>query len=213
MRSTPIPTRCVLALLAAPLWLTGCAEGPVKPDPAKVAALQERFVLEVEPADALSPLDWREQQTAEEGPVEVSATLDSAEEEAEASDDGRAVFIGRVGGMPDPFEKGLEPNFPWRDGKTVFFLVDAATADEFTDHLAEQDEDHAANCPFCAAHAANKLSAVATVIFPDESDEAASIDARDVFGLKEGELVVVRGEPTVLGDLLVVKADGLFRRE
>lgn len=213
MRPTPNNKLCVLALLAAPLWLTGCAEGPVKPDPAVVAALRERFVLEVEPADALSPLDWRDQQAEEEGPVEVSATLDSAGEEPAADDDGRVVFIGRVGGMPDPFEKGLEPNFPWRNGKAVFFLVDAATADEFTDHLDGQDEDHAANCPFCAAHAANKLSAVATVIFPDEGDEAAPVDSRDLFGVQEGELVVVRGEPTVIGDLLIVKADGLFRRE
>ncbi len=133
--------------------------------------------------------------------------------DVEPTEDGRVVFIGRVGGMPDPFEKGLEPAFPWRDGKAVFFLVDAATADGFADHLAEQDDDHAANCPFCAAHAASQLSAVATVFFSDTTDEAAPIDARDLFGLKEGDLVVVRGEPTVLGDLLVVKADGLYRRE
>ena len=211
MRPNPTLTICSLAPLAAALWLTGCADGPVKPDPAVVASLREQYVLEVEPAGAVSPLDWRELQAEEEGPVEVAETLDSAEELA-AEDDGRVVLIGRVGGMPDPFEKGLEPGFPWRDGKAVFFLVDAATADEFTDHLAEQDDDHAANCPFCAAHAANQMSAVATVIFPGETGDAAPVDARDLFGLEEGELVVVRGEPSVLGDLMVVKADGLFRR-
>lgn len=211
MRPNPTLTICSLAPLAAVLWMTGCADGPVKPDPAVVASLREQYVLEVEPAGAVSPLDWRELQAEEEGPVEVAATLDTAEEVA-PEDDGRVVLIGRIGGMPNPFEKGLEKSFPWNDGKAAFFLVDAATADEFTDHLAEQDEDHAANCPFCAAHAANSLSAVATVIFPDETGEAAPVDARDLFGLEEGELVVVRGEPTLLGDLMVVKADGLFRR-
>lgn len=208
--------RCWMPSLLSLAVLAGCAKGPVKPDPAVVEAARARFVLEVEPGDRqLTPLDWRDEQ-AGDGPVDVLTTVDDAEEtsEAPAERSNRVVLVGQIGGMPNPFGTDSEPDFPWKAGEATFFLVDPATADEFADHSAEEGDDHAADCPFCAREAASKANAIAVVSFPREDDPGKSlaIDARDLFGIKKGDVVVVRGEAELVGDVLVVTADGLFRR-
>lgn len=208
--------RCWMPSLLSLALLVGCAEGPVKPDPAVIEATRARFVLEVEPGDRqLTPLDWRDEQ-AGEGPVEVLTTVEDGQgdnaESAEPSN--RVVLVGRVGGMPSPFVADTEPDFPWKKGQATFFLVDPATADEFSSHSAEEGDDHAADCPFCAREAASQSNAVAVVSFPSEDDPSkpVAIDARDLFGIKQGDVVVVRGKAELVGDVLVVTADGLFRR-
>lgn len=192
-----------LSLLSFPaVLLVGCAEGPVKADPAVVAALKERYVLTAEPADALTPLDWRDAQSAEGTAEQAPATT------------GRAVLVGQVGGMPNPWGEGTEPDFPWRAGQATFFLVDPSTAAEFADHADEAGEAHAADCPFCSREAASKASSIAVVTFAGDDDlsRPAAVDARELFGLKEGDLVVVRGVAALKGDVLMVEAEGLYRR-
>lgn len=222
--------RDLLALALGAVALTlGCADGTVKPDPERLAALRSEYVLEVEPADAMTPLDWRDTQEEEPGVVEgVVNLLDTVEVAVETSADGstevdvavdppaepnRIVLKGLVGGMPNPWGADVEPDFPWKKGQATFFLVDPPTADEFSSHAEEQGDDHAADCPFCAREAANKANAVAAVTFRDAAGEPLPIDARDLFGVAQGDLVVVRGVWSLAGDLLMVDADGLYRAE
>ena len=218
MKPNPLPRPWTVLAGVAVLAL-GCADGAVKPDPERVAAVREQFLLDVEPADAMTPLDWRDFREAEEAGdsevVDVINTIESPEAESPDAetppvDPKRIVLKGRVGGMPNPWGADVEPDFPWKKGQATFFLVDPPTADEFESHAEEQGDDHAADCPFCAREAANKANAVATVTFRDEAGEPIAIEASDAFGLKAGDLVVVRGEWSLVGDLLVVSADGVY---
>lgn len=188
----------LIGLLVLP---AGCAEGPVKADPAIAEHLRVSFQLAEEPDGAQTPLDWRE---AAEGAEQGDA--------AAAAEPTGVVLMGRVGGMPNPWPES-EANFPWREGEATFFLVDPATADDFAEHAGEAGDDHAADCPFCAREAAAKSNAVAAVTFAGEDGKPAKVDARELFGLKPGDTVVVSGAAKLLGgELLVVEADGLYRR-
>lgn len=200
--STCNAARCTLAAPLLAVLAVGCAEGPVKTDPAMLASLRESLVLASEPDGAVTPLEWREEREAAESD-------DSAQPVAE---DRSVVLVGRVGGMPSPWGADTEPDFPFRTGEATFFLVDPATAAEFDSRAAEEGgDDHAADCPFCAREAANQASAVATVTVSQHSAPMA-IDARELFELKGGDLVVVRGAWSLAGDALVVEADGVYRR-
>lgn len=194
-------TRCLpLSLLAIALGsIGGCAEGPVKSDPAELAELRESLVFEVEPADAMTTLDWRDSQ-AENNAVEDNAA------------DGKITLVGQIGGMPNPFGAELEQDFPWKGGQAAFFLVDPATVAEFADHAGEAGDDHAADCPFCAREAGNKVPSLALITFQRDG-KPIDVDARELFGLEAGDLLVVRGVPAEVGELLTVEADGLFIRE
>lgn len=189
----------MLPLLAC----AGCAEGPIKPDPAFVGELQKRFVLGTEPTGAQTPLDWRD--------ARETSTEEPADESAEATS---VVLVGQIGGMPNPWGAEVEPHFPWRQDEATFFLVDPSTCAEFSSHASEAGEDHAADCPFCAREAAKKANSVAVVTFMDENktDQPLAISAQQAFGLQAGDLVVVRGQWNLVGDLLVIEADGIFKR-
>ncbi|WP_146573536.1 hypothetical protein [Botrimarina hoheduenensis] len=187
----------VLLVIGMAGGMAGCAEGPVKADPAVAEQLRALLQLSEEPVGAQTPLDWRESLGELDPAVEKDAPI---------------LLMGRVGGMPNPWPE-TETDFPWRRGTATFFLVDPATADEFAEHAGEDGAAHAADCPFCAREAASKANAVAAVTFLGTDGKAAGIDARELFGLSEGDTVVVRGKAKLLGDeLLVVEADGLFRR-
>ncbi|MEQ8847072.1 hypothetical protein [Botrimarina sp.] len=210
----------IFCLLALGSLVAGCDSGAGKPDPALVEALRDLYLLEVEPAGAVTPVDWHEAQaqpTAEdEAPAEAIDLVETAAAKpgsnAETTDS-RVVVMGRVGGMPSPFDQSVDQGFPFREGEAAFFLVDPATAAEFESHAAEKGSDHAADCPFCSREAAGKTDAVAMVTFAGESGAPAPVDVRELFDLKEGDLAVVRGEWSLEGGLLVVAADGLFIRE
>ena len=195
----PLPL-LVCAACVSLLLLGGCAEGPVKADPAVVAELRSRYLLGEEPAGAVTPVGWREEQ-------------DESADEAEIADR-EAVLVGRIGGMPNPFTE-TEAAYPWRENEATFFLVDPATAAEFAEHAEEQGDDHAADCPFCAREAANKTSSIVAVTFVSSDGKPTPIDARELLGVAEGDTVVVRGKLSLVlpGDLLVMKASGLYTRE
>ncbi len=200
----------LLPLLALPLLLLpGCADGPVKADPTVVKALREQYVLASEPADAVTPLDWRE---AHEAPAAEDAAVP---EEKPAEESKQVTLVGTVGGMPNPWGAENEPDFPWKEGQATFFLVDPSTVEEFASHAEAEGLEHAEDCPFCSREARNKTSSVVVVTFPstDDSKEPAAVDARDLFKLEKGDLVVVHGEWTLKGDVLMVSADGLYKRE
>ena len=200
----------LLPLLALPLLaLGGCADGPVKPDPAVVKTLREQYVRTSEPADAVTPLDWREAREAAEPADDAAADKPVAEESKQIT------LVGTVGGMPNPWGADNEPDFPWKKGQATFFLVDPSTVEEFASHAAAEGVEHAEDCPFCSREARNKTSSVAVVTFasPDDPQKPAAVDTRDLFGLEKGDLVVVHGEWSLKGDVLMVSADGLYKRE
>ena len=208
--SLPMTKSQLLPLLALPLFLLpGCADGPVKADPAVVKALREQYVLASEPADAVTPLDWRE---AREAPV---AEDGAAPEEKPAEESKQVTLVGTVGGMPNPWGADNEPDFPWKAGQATFFLVDPSTVEEFVTHAAEEGVEHAEDCMFCARKATEKTSSVVVVTFPSPEDPKvpAAVDSRELFGLERGDLVVVHGEWTLKGDVLMVSADGLYKRD
>jgi hypothetical protein len=189
----------LLPLLALPLLLLpGCADGPVKADPAVVKALREQYVLASEPADAVTPLDWREAHGA------------PAAEESK-----QVTLVGTVGGMPNPWGAENEPDFPWKKGQATFFLVDPSTVEEFVTHAAEEGVEHAEDCMFCARKATEKTSSVVVVTFPSPEDPKvpAAVDSRELFGLERGDLVVIHGQWTLKSGVLMVNADGLYKRD
>lgn len=193
---------CLLAAVAA-IVVAGCAKGPVQADPAVTEKLRDTLLLTAEPDGAQTPLDWREAAEPED---------ESSEPAIDTSELTPVVLMGRVGGMPNPWPDD-EKSFPWREGEATFFLVDPATADEFADHADEEGDDHAADCPYCAREAAAKSNAIAAVSFQGDNGKPLKVDVRQLFGLEKGDTVVVRGSAKLLGgELLLVEADGLFRR-
>ena len=186
----------LFALVSGIALVTGCAEGPVKVDPEKLAELRGKYVLGEEPEGAQTPVGWREDQPEDTQPNET-----------------QVVLVGQIGGMPNPYPD-TEKAYPWRENEATFFLVDPATAAEFADHLEDKGEDHAADCPFCAREAANQVTSIVAVTFVDESGNTTPIDARELLSVAAGDTVVVRGKLSLrAGDLLVMKADGLYRRD
>jgi hypothetical protein len=119
------------------------------------------------------------------------------------------VMIGAVGGLPNPAAQ-TQPDFPFAKGQALFFLADPSA-------VAEQDEhahQHAPGeeCAFCAAHAGDSSAYLAVVRFRDKQGKLLKVDSRDLFELKEREMVVVRGVAKIEGGMLVVDASDLYIR-
>ena len=76
-------------------------------------------------------------------------------------------------------------------------------------HSGERSAD---DCPFCRRRAAKAPRAA--VRFVDDAGEKLAVDARELFGIKTGDTVVIRGTGELIGDLdlLVVTADGIYLR-
>lgn len=207
-----------LAMLAAAVLMgVGCTGRPAGPDPEVVAALRDRYVLEVEPADAVTLSQWRSAQLSS-GEADADAVLDlvptsaKSDSQLDAAGDARVVLVGRVGGIPSPFDSSVESEFPFRPGMAAFFLVDTATADDYKKHAGEEGASHAADCPFCSRKFSGKTEAVALVTFAGSDDDPAPVPAQQLFELETGDAVVVRGGWRLEGDLLMVNADGIYVR-
>ena len=111
----------------------------------------------------------------------------------EAQDDKTLVVVGRVGG-------GIKP---WVEGRAAFIMVDAAAAVTCDD-----------SCPDgCSCHAKELADATTLVKFVDQDGRTLEVDSRELLGIKEAEMVVVRGKAKRDQDgNLTLLADGLFIR-
>jgi len=121
------------------------------------------------------------------------------------------VLTGVVGGLPNPSEQS-NPDFPFSKNKAVLFLADPHAVAEVSEH--EHHHAPGEECSFCAAHSGESARYLAVVNFTDESGKTIPVDARELFGLKENQHVVVRGKAKVdPSGLLTVAANGLYVRK
>jgi hypothetical protein len=128
--------------------------------------------------------------------IAPSRATNIADAKAGLAESTKVVFEGRVGPGPDNV---------FTPGQAAF-LVTEILSDE---HSRISGHD-ASNCPFCKRRAAQ--APLAAVQFVDDSGEVVAIDARDLFGLKTGDSVVISGKGKILGELELfeVTANGIF---
>lgn len=152
---------------------------------AGVVAQRQKYLLDSEPNGAMTVID-------------VRAQVDGAEGEPAEQP---VVLVGRV---------GAGANQTWDPGKAVFVISDPSLPEDA--HHAEDGHDHE-NCPFCQQQKDEAMKATALVRVLDATGEIVPIDARKLFPIQDGQLVVVRGKASVdtLGNL-VVAADGIYLR-
>lgn len=110
------------------------------------------------------------------------------------------VIAGRIGGRGvDAFVKD----------KASFSLLEVPADDH-----AKKPGHNPADCPFCKKRQAN--SPIAAVQFVGADGKELPVDARALFGVKEGQDVVVRGtaifDPKLGIPVLQVTADGIHVR-
>jgi hypothetical protein len=93
---------------------------------------------------------------------------------------------------------------PWEQGRASFLISELPEEGHGEGHDAD-------NCPFCKRKAAQAPKAM--VRFADEKGQTVGIDARELFGLKTGDVVAVRGSAKV-GELntLMIDAAALHRK-
>lgn len=186
MRSSGLLTLAVVSLCGC---LVGVGCHKVGSTGSDSAAGGEKYLLTAEPADAESITACR-------------AVLEGKQDRQEL------VICGRIDGLSQP---------TWDPERAAFMLADlslkeakpaedAATHDKTPKHDAE-------NCPFCKAKTKKELAGLAMVEVVDEQGATPRVDARELLGLKDGQVVVVRGRGQIdaLGNL-VVQADGIFVR-
>ncbi len=120
------------------------------------------------------------------------------------------VMLGNIGGLANPWAESHR-DYPFKKTEAIFFLADpeAFIENEEAGHKHAPGEE----CAFCAAHAADKADLLAIVRFVDEKGEVLQTDARELFDVKEHDMVVVSGEARITdGGILVVDARGLYVR-
>lgn len=176
--------RFVYVVLA--VSVIGCDFSKSKVDPAVLAGYRERFVSTKE---------------LEELPEALS--VDGLRAELEKGNDSKdsVVLVGQVGGIPNPLEQS-QPSFPWQPGVATFFLVDREVASKLTSHIKEQGPDHE-DCPFCARAIRKSAESMAVVSFL-ENGKPIPIDAKELFDLQEGDLIVVEGDAKLIADEMLV---------
>ena len=117
----------------------------------------------------------------------------------EVEDDQAVVIVGRIGGSAKP----------WIEGRAAFVLADAAALAEA---CADGHCEEGCTKP-CCARDKELFSSTALVKFIDEQGRTLPLDARQLFNIKEKDMVVVRGiaKRDDAGNLTVL-ADGLYLR-
>jgi hypothetical protein len=109
------------------------------------------------------------------------------------------VIAGRIGG------RGMEP---FVKDKASFSLL------EIPDDHAKKPGHKPDDCPFCKKRAAN--SPIAAVQFVGADGKELPVDARTLFGLREGQDVVIRGlgvfDPKLGIPVIQITADGIHVR-
>ncbi len=120
------------------------------------------------------------------------------------------TVVGTLGGMPNPW--GDDPSyteFPFMSDSARLFLVDDTVAAESAKH-SHSDPNEV--CAFCASHAEQNRDGVAMVTFSDDTGEVYPYRADRLlksWNLKPGQRLAIVGKAQLLGDLLVVEAEGL----
>lgn len=137
----------------------------------------------------------RSQLLLDEAPADAMSIADA---KAAASDNPDVAVLARI--VPDEHEAFMP-------GQAAFVV---------TEVLSEEDghggKQHADNCPFCKRKAAEAPRAA--VQFVDESGSPLKGDAREWFGIKCGDEVVIRGKGELLAELNMFQltAAGIYLR-
>lgn len=125
------------------------------------------------------------------GEVSVSSVrkLLKADDAPESTD---VVVRGRLNAGESP---------PWQPGEASFVLTDA------TGHDGDDDHDPH-TCPFCSRSIKDYL---AKVMFLDESGKPLTVDTRELFSVKENQLVIVSGKASLNeDDMLVIEGTSIY---
>ncbi len=111
------------------------------------------------------------------------------------------VVVGRIRGG------GFDP---WAKGSAAFVICEALSE---ADQHSQTDGHDAATCPFCKRRVEKANATTALVQFFDEQGSLLAIDARDLLGLAEEQVVVVRGRGQVTDQgMLIIAATGIHVR-
>lgn len=134
-------------------------------------------------------------------PEEPAEARTIAESQEAVGSGGDVVVVGRI---------ETSTIDPWAKDQAAFVLSEAPL--DATNHGDRPGHD-AANCPFCKRRAA-KADATALVQFRDDQGSVLPIDARTLLGLRDNQVVVVRGQGQVNEQgVLVISATGLHVRK
>ncbi len=136
-------------------------------------------------------------ETEPTGVVGVLEVRDQIDEQAEIA------VIGRVGGVAQP----------WHNGKAAFIISDPSVEAVVDDHA--HTGPCGDGCAFCARSKAETATLkLALVEVVDEQGQVVPHDARQLFGLESGQLVVVQGRARIdsLGHLILTAAGIYVRR-
>ena len=111
------------------------------------------------------------------------------------------MVAGRIGGRgTSPFGKN----------EATFSMLEIPTDDHAAKPGHKPDD-----CPFCKKRAAN--SPIAAVSFAGADGKVIPLDAQNLFGVAEGQDVVVRGsgffDPKLGIPVIQINADGLYLRK
>lgn len=213
-----------LVFLALASLSVGCGPTEQAEDP-QILALRAKYVLAEAPQGAMSVVAAKA--AVEKGEPVVLVGL-----VCEPWDEGRAAFH-----ITDAFASEMAGHSHDREAKhdhdagddhDAGHDHDAASVDEDeADEHAHGDVGHeghghvahgarghdSSNCPFCSREKDSK-NLLAVIEFLDEEGKRLSIDARKLLGVKEDQLVIVRGRGKIdsLG-YLVISADGICLRD
>lgn len=198
-----MPIKQPLAAILLSVVTFGCSNQSqdMAVDPAVLTQHRTRFMLAEEPSDPVGVIALRAQLEPEEKVArEPEEPGGEPFTEAPLTEPRDVVVVGRIGGTKPA---GGASDFPWEKGKAAFFIVDPSFEPDEHHHGEEHE------CKFCQQEA---TQAQAVVQFVGDDGQSLEIDARQLFDVREDELVVVKGKAAVEVGTLIVTADGIYVR-
>ena len=138
-----------------------------------------------------------------DGLTHEHADHEHGDQEHSRADGHEIVIVGKIGGAAGT-DRTLS-DFPWEKGLATFIISDPSFESTHADDHGHEDHD----CPYCQAKA---VDAQAWVRFLGDDDKPIAVDARELFDVKEGDIVVVKGHAKLSAGLLVVDAKGIYVR-
>ena len=180
-------------MLLAAVFTAGCSNQQLAPE---ILEARSRLLVDREPgaASTLTEMMQRLLPADQGDPNEEAASQAVAEAIDEAIDE--AIVVGRI------YAGDLEP---WEKGQATFLISELPDDSHGPGHDAD-------NCPFCKRKAARAPKAV--IQFVGDDGQVVGIDARQLLGVKQNDVVVVRGRVEVgpWENTLLVSADQLHIR-